>query len=384
MTIRILVVDDSPFICRLLAAKLQTAPDLEVIGTAHDSEEAVAKVIELKPDVVTLDQTMPGAGGLFALENIMFEQPTPVVMISGISSKAATLTRQALEHGAVDFVLKYVPKSNIDPDILYREIIAKVRAAAKIKVVRSLRTGAAMADAAKRPAALVANGNGSSNGNGHRQNNGHNAVATLPKPNGILNPLDKSSIQRSLAFSRGIVVIGASTGGPLALRELIMQLPANYALPIVVVQHIPASFTDILADHINKYVSLTVVEAKSGDFLESGKVYVAPGDKHLLFSREGQICLQDGPPVNGHRPSVDVTMQSAAERFGSHTRGVILTGMGDDGAMGMVSIRGKGGKTFAQNEESCVVFGMPQQAIARGIVEHIAEPTEIGLQLSAG
>lgn len=346
----------------MLSQQLNSAENISVVGTGLDGEQAYRMAAKLKPDVITLDQAMPSMGGLEALERIMHECPIPVVMISGVSSRAATLTRQALDLGAVDFVLKYIPGTNTNPDILYREIIAKVRAAARVKVIRSLRTVTNEPQTQRKngkvkkkqqPVAVGAQGG--------QQNNAGSAVivsTVAPKP-------------------RGIVVIGASTGGPLALRELLAPLPANFNYPIVVVQHIPATFTDILADHLDKYAPLNVIEAQEGDYLESGVVYVAPGDKHLVFRPNGQVKLTNADPINGHRPAIDVTMRSAAEIYGSRTRGIILTGMGEDGAQGLLEIRNKGGKTYAQDAESCVVNGMPQRAIELGGVEKIAPPAEI-------
>lgn len=347
MSIRVLIVDDSPFVCDLLQAHLNSVPDLQIVGMAHNGLDALAQIKKVRPTVVTLDQEMPQMGGLETLERIMHEVPTPVVMITGVSRRAAIVTRKAMQMGAVDFVFKYTPGSDTDPDALRRDIVAKVRAAANIKVIRSIRSQA------KRPL------------NGKRR-----------KPRELRQPL-----LPSLALGRGVVVIGASTGGPVALRELLGVLSADFPLPIVIVQHIPEAFTDILASQLDRNVPLRVKEADNAERLRHGFVYVAPGDHHLLFHSSGRIKLNRGPAINGHRPAIDVTMQSAAQLFGADTIGVVLTGMGADGTLGLVAIHAKGGKTFAQDAATCVVNGMPQRAIERGVVEYVGTPHQIATQL---
>ncbi len=341
--IRVLVVDDSPFICHLLTSYLRSSPEFEVVGTALDGAEAVALTSELSPDVVTMDLNMPQMDGLEALQRIMYDHPTPVVMISGVSSKAARTTLEAVEMGAVDFVLKYTPDADTNPNALRLDIISKVRAAAGIKVVRSLRPYAA--DSPRRKVKIK-------------------AAAVHRSP--ILPYLPG-----------GVIVIGASTGGPVAVRELLAELPADIGAAIIVVQHIPASFTPVLAAQLDRRIALSVKEARTGDKLKAGQVLIAPGNFHLLIRPNSRIRLNQGQKIKGHRPSIDVTMQSVAQVYGAQTRGVVLTGMGDDGSLGLVAIRAKGGKTFAQNRDSCVINGMPQRARERGVVDFVADPPTI-------
>ena len=357
--IRVLVVDDSLFVCRLLTFYLQSSPEFEVAGMALDGAQAVNLVAELKPDVVTMDLEMPGMDGLETLQRIMYDHPTPVVMISGVSRRAAKVTLQALEAGAVDFVLKYSPGAATNPDALRLEILSKVRAAAGIKVVRSLRPhkhGKPYKLGLNRQAAGPELENG----------DGHTAARSEPV----------------IPLPGGVVVIGASTGGPVAVRELLAQLPADFPAAVIVVQHIPASFTPVLAAQLDRWVEIKVKEAAAGDKLKAGQVFVAPGDFHLLVRPDSRIQLSQGPKIKGHRPSIDVTMQSAAQVYGGRARGVVLTGMGDDGTMGLVAIRAKGGKTFAQDAASCVANGMPQQARERGAVDFVAEPSRIAEMLA--
>jgi two-component system chemotaxis response regulator CheB len=355
--IRVVVADDSPFVCRLLTWYLQSSSDVEVVGTALNGLRAVELVRDLAPDAVTLDLEMPELNGLEALEQIMLDCPTPVIMVSGVSRRAAAITLQALDLGAVDFVLKYTPGVDTDPESLRQEIVAKVRAASQIKVIRALRPRRAED---QRPALLPAVA--VSRADRHRPE----VDEAKPQP------------REGLPFlPGGVVVIGASTGGPLALRELLGNLPADFAAAVIVVQHIPATFTGVLAAQLNRYVSLQVKEAQEGDRLQPGLVLVAPGGYHLLLRPDARVELNQGQAIGGHRPSIDVTMQSVAQVYGSRTKGVVLTGMGSDGSLGLVSIRAKGGRTFAQDAASCVVNGMPQRAIERGVVNHVAPPAQI-------
>ncbi len=355
MAIRVLVVDDSPFVCRLLTSHLQSSPDFEVVGTALNGLRAIELVTELKPDVVTLDLEMPQMDGLAALQQIMVAQPTPVVMISGVSRKAAQITLQALEAGAVDFILKYTPGVDTEPEALRLEILSKARAAAKIKVVRSLRPFQ-IGEKRPLPAGLGL------------------PVREQPEP--------RPALEQTLPYlPGGVVVIGASTGGPVAVRELLSRIPANFPAAIIVVQHIPASFTPVLATQLDRSVPLKVKEARPGDKLIPGQVLIAPGDYHLLIGPDSRVILNQGPKIKGHRPSIDVTMQAVAQVYGARTRGVVLTGMGDDGSLGLVAIHAKGGKTYVQDEATCVVNGMPQRAIEKGVVDYVAPPPQIAEML---
>jgi two-component system chemotaxis response regulator CheB len=313
--------------------------------------------------VVTLDLDMPGMSGLEALEQIMTKYPTPVVLVSGVSRQAAELSLKALDLGAVDFVFKYTAGTDTNPENLRREILARVRAASQIKVVRSLRT--------------------------RRHGEGKAAPATPPDPPRAAPEVEEpppDGDRRGEAppfLPGGVIVIGASTGGPVALRELMSQLPADLPAAVVIVQHMPASFTRVLAAQLDRQVPFRVKEAAEGDRLGPGLALVAPGGWHLLLGADSRVELNVGPEIGGHRPSIDVTMQSVAQLYGARTKGVLLTGMGDDGSLGLMSIRSKGGKTFAQDAESCVVNGMPQRAVEKGVVDHIAPPVRIAQLLVA-
>lgn len=356
--VRVVVADDSPFIRRLLASYLSPAAGFLVVGEAGDGQEALEAVQRLQPDVVTLDLEMPNMDGLESLKAIMETRPTPVVAISGVSGKGATRTLQALDVGAVDFVLKFSAGIAIDPEALAREITTKVRLAARIQVVRLLervrgqaRPGSAGTGFASSLAAAAA-------AVGHSAN----AAATMLP---------------------GLVIIGASTGGPIALRELIGELPAGFRAPVVIVQHIPAFFTSVLASQLGRYSQLPVREAENGEILSPGVVYVAPGGYHFLLQTGLRIHLEKGKDAPGkHCPSIDVTMESAARLLGARIAGVLLSGMGEDGAAGLLSIRKHGGKTFAQDEMTSVVFGMPKRAIELGAAQTVATPAVIGAAIA--
>ncbi len=348
----VLVVDDSPFVCRLVASYLGAESDLLVVGTAHSGAEALERLRTLRPDVIALDLEMPEIDGLEVVRRAMAERPTAIVVITGASGRSATRTLQALDAGAIDFVLKYAAGTKIDPEALRREIVAKVRAAVGVRVVRSLpfRTP---------------------------------SVAPLSVPLTSAVRGTEGAPFPTFSGSPGIVVIGASTGGPLALRLLIAELPDDFSWPVLIVQHIPASFTGVLAAQLDRHTRLAVREAESGERLLAGRIYVAPGGRHLLVGRDGRLELSRGPEVGGHCPSVDVTLQSAALAFGSRSVGVLLSGMGTDGVLGLRAVRAKGGRSFAQDAASCVVAGMSQRAIEAGLVEVVAPPAELGRRLGA-
>ncbi len=350
--IRVVVADDSPFVCRLLSSYLNSLSDFQVVGTALNGVQAFDFVKELRPDVVTLDLEMPGMVGLEVLEKIMQECPTPVVVISGIGREAATVTLQALNSGAIDFIMKCNPGGMISPDTLRQEIVKKVRAASQIRVIRSLTRRSF-------------------------ERKGVNPFLFPTHTTEVRNELRNNPSRKDEPI-KGVVVIGASTGGPLALCELLSNLPDDFSEAIIIVQHMPGTFTRVLAAQLSRYTKIKAKEAEDRDLLQPNSALVAPGDYHMLLGSDSRVKLSKGPLVKGHRPSIDVTMQSVAQVYGSGTKGVLLTGMGDDGSIGMVFIRTKGGKTYLQDKDSCVVSGMPQSVIEKGgAVDHIGPPWQI-------
>ncbi len=321
--IRVLVVDDSALVREMLTDMLGSDPGIEVVGSAPDAAVARTKIKLLNPDVITLDIEMPGMDGLTFLERIMRLRPMPVVMVSTLTQEGADSSLRALELGAFDVVAK--PTGGSGALAQKRdEVVGKVKAAAAARV-------RALNDLGSRPARLP------------------------PRA----------------AEGRGVVAIGASTGGVEALNEVICALPAGMP-PILIVQHMPPGFTASFAARLNRRAALTVVEASDGLAVQPGHVYLAPGDRHLELAREGGglVCrLTDAPLVNGHRPSADVLFQSVADIMGKDAVGVILTGMGKDGAQGLRAMRDAGARTIGQDAATCVVYGMPGQAAALGAVE---------------
>lgn len=335
-TIRVLVVDDSAFMRYTLTRRLGETPGLAIVGAAHDGKEALQLLESLKPDVITLDVEMPRMDGLTTLKQIMTTRPTPVIMVSSLTTEGARETIQALTFGAVDFIAKPESKANIEQII--EELVTKIRRAAKARVV-------ALTLANIQP--------------------GRAPTEQLPKK------------VRSLGKKDKVVVIGASTGGPRALNQVVPQLSANLPAAFVIVQHMPVGFTRSLAERLNSLSELMVKEAEPGDQLEVGKALVAPGGFHLVFDTNGVVSLTQNPTVHGVRPAVDVTLISVAKNFGKATIAVVLTGMGKDGANGAVYTRSLGGIVIAEDESSCVVWGMPRSVIEAGAADEVAPLAEI-------
>jgi two-component system, chemotaxis family, protein-glutamate methylesterase/glutaminase len=327
--IRVLVVDDSTFVRQALVRMLASAPDIEVVGTAVDGKDGLEKAQALRPDVVTLDIKMPRMGGLEALRRIMTECPVPVLLLSSLTSEGGEVTLRGLELGALDFVDKSSVRGQMNLLELAEELKAKVRALARVPRDRVHAPDAALAEA--RP--------------------------PLPAPH-----------------TRGaeVVVIGTSTGGPPALQAIIPKLPPGLSSSILVVQHMPVGFTRSLADRLASRSAMPVREAQDGDSVSPGVVLIAPAGHHMKVQRRGPVAkvwLDDEPRAALHRPSADVLMASVAKAYGARTLGVILTGMGSDGVLGLRAIRQAGGRTFAESEESCVIYGMPKAAVEAGVVD---------------
>lgn len=331
MKIKVLIVDDSALIRSVMSEIIADQPDMEVVGVAPDPIVAREMIKATNPDVLTLDVEMPRMDGLDFLEKLMRLRPMPVVMVSSLTERGSEITMRALELGAVDFVTK--PKISIKNGMMeYAELISdKIRAAAKARVTA-------------------------------RKLHPETTSALLPA---MGNPL---------ISSEKLIMIGASTGGTEAIKEFLLQMPPDCP-GILITQHMPEGFTKSFANRLNALCKIAVKEAEGGERILPGHAYIAPGHSHLLLTRSGanyMTQLDQGPPVNRHRPSVDVLFNSAARFAGKNAVGVILTGMGKDGAMGMLQMKQAGAQNFAQDEASCVVFGMPREAIAIGAVDEIA------------
>ncbi|MEI8014443.1 MAG: chemotaxis response regulator protein-glutamate methylesterase [Nitrospira sp.] len=336
--IRVLIVDDSALMRQVLAALLSKDPDIEVIGSAPDPFIAREKIKALNPDVLTLDVEMPKMDGLTFLEKLMKGHPMPVVMVSSLTEAGCQTTMRALELGAVDFITK--PKIDLREGMeeVAQDLIEKVKAAAQAKVrVKGRDSGV-----------------------------GGKGVA----------PLLTSSMIKT---TDTIIAIGASTGGTEAVKDVLMALPPNTP-PILITQHMPERFTQTWADRMNQLCRISVKEAEDGDSVLPGHALVAPGSYHMTLVRSGArytVRINQDPPVNRHRPSVDVMFASVAQYAGANSVGVILTGMGGDGAREMLTMKQAGAFTIAQDEASCVVFGMPKEAIKLGGVDKILPLSEI-------
>lgn len=340
--IRVLVVDDSAFMRKVIGDFLKAEPGIEVVGTARDGVEALEKVAALAPDVVTLDVEMPRLNGLETLERLMAEHPVPVVMVSSLTQPNADVTVRALTSGAVDFVPKPSGTISLDMHLVSEDLRRKVRAAARVPL-RNLRRGGRSA-----PAGVLIG-----------------AAAGERQPSGGGGGLSR------------VVVIGSSTGGPSALMDVIPRLPAGFAAGILLVQHMPPMFTRHLAQHLNEASALTVREAQGGDVLCDSLCLVAPGGSHLVMESGCRVRLDDAPPQHGVKPAVDVTLDSVARVWSGEVVVAILTGMGVDGARGAKEVKSKGGRVIAQDEDSCVVYGMPRAVVEMGLADHVVPLGEI-------
>ena len=327
--IRVLVVDDSSFMRKSLTHILESDNSLEVVCTAADGEEAFQKVKQLHPDVALLDVEMPGMDGLAALAHIMAECPTPVVMLSAVNKRDAAIAIKSLEHGAVDFIPKPSGVISYDIDKLSHEILAKVKAAAGVNVSK--------------------------------------LDFHLPKES-YLRPWPKPVTRKK------IVVIGASTGGPRAVAMVLSGLPRDISLPIIIAQHMSPEFVPSFVERLQWGGSLEISTARKGENIRSGRVLVAPGGCHTTIVQNGEvkkICLSRKASPQGIFPSIDYAMESAAKAYGEGVLGVLLTGLGNDGARGMKAIKDTGGSTIAEDQSTCVVFGMPKAAIEMGCVDEV-------------
>ena len=357
MTIRILVVDDSPFMRKSLQKMLEEAPDLRVIATARDGIDALEKIQEHKPDIVTLDIEMPRMDGLTCLKKIMADFPMPVLMVSSLTQEGAQATLDALSLGALDFIPKESGFASLSILQIQHDLQEKVR-----RLATSPRFHKAPPSAAA-PAAAPG------------------AVAALPRPTTAPSPKAAAPTGTSLGSQMAdLLVIGSSTGGPKALQDILPTLPASLPVPCLIVQHMPSTFTKPFADRLNGLCQVHVKEAEQGEPLKAGTVYIAPGGIHMTYGARGaKGCIELSPePVSSlHRPSVDVLFLSVAELFRGQVLAGILTGMGADGAKGMEQLKRKGAHTLAESEESCVVYGMPRAAVERGCVDVVAPLGEI-------
>jgi two-component system chemotaxis response regulator CheB len=330
--VRVLVVDDSALMRKLIPQMLRGDSSIEVVGTAMDGEFALKKIEELKPDVITLDLEMPRLDGIETLRAIMRRFQLPVIVVSTHTKRGAYSTFKALSHGAFDFVAKPCDAAAGHLEAIAAELTEKIKGASRARIPKML------------------------------------------EPKVTAKRTGAKSRPRNPQPATRVVAIGISTGGPVALQYVFSQLPADFSGSILIVQHMPEGFTEMFARRLDGLSALDVQEAKSGDLLLAGRALVCPGNRHMVVRRmpRGDMAvLSDSAPVNGHRPSVDVLFHSVAREIGSSAIGVLMTGMGEDGAEGLGAIQRTGAVTIAQSEDTCVVGGMPRAAIMKGYATRI-------------
>ncbi|MDR1947495.1 MAG: chemotaxis response regulator protein-glutamate methylesterase [Desulfovibrio sp.] len=349
--VKVLVVDDSAFVRRSLISILEKDKEIQVTGTAADGEEAVAKAAQLDPDVITMDVEMPKMNGLKALERIMAANPTPVLMVSSMTSEGASTTLRAMELGAMDYIPKISSGNLHNTQRLENELCSKIKAIARRKAFLRLK----FKNAGGRQATV--------------------ASCTLPSRTQQTPPAPHIfHAGGSVAFE--IVAIGVSTGGPPAVQKVLSELPGNFPVPILIAQHMPASFTGPFADRLNNLCAISVKEAEPIERVRPGTVYICPGGKHLrLENRSGSLMavVTEEPKDALYKPSANVLMETAGIAAGNKALGVTLTGMGYDGLEGTKVLKQRGGWAIAQNEESCVVYGMPKAVVDAGLADEIVD-----------
>jgi two-component system chemotaxis response regulator CheB len=316
---------------KVISDLVSSDPELNVVGTAMDGVDALEKISKLHPDVVTMDVAMPRMDGLTAVRHIMEQCPVPMIMLSSATSEGAETTLNALECGAVDYVLKPSGAISLDIHKVRDELVNKVKAAANARLVR----------------------------------HGHAVCSSIPP----------------LQATRGrIVLLGASTGGPPAIEDILLELPEN-SPPMLIVQHMPPGFTRSFSERLDHLCKFRVKEAKEQDLITQGQALLAPGGYHMTVGKDRRVHLDTSPAVHGVRPAVDPMMETAADVYGSRAIGVLLTGMGRDGASGMEAVKKNGGSTIAQDEATCTIFGMPKAAIEKGVVDKVLPLNKISCEL---
>ena len=349
--IKVIIIDDSAFMRKSLTLMMESDPEIRVIATARDGEEGIAKISKMKPDIVTLDIEMPGMNGLTALKIIMEQMPVPVLMVSSLTTEGAQSTIQAFDLGAVDFISKDLASISTNIKYIKDELIEKIKQIARSRLIQTRFRMRRLAQSS------------------HEK--------TSP-----IKPASKPVSFESVAVNFQAVVVGISTGGPEVLHKLIPSIPEHFPIGMAIVQHMPPHFTRSLAERLNSISKVYVKEAEHGELIEPGKVLIAPGGRQMTFYSNGTGVtteISDNPFNALYKPSADIMMKSASTTFHGPLLGVIMTGMGRDGVEGLKSIKSKGGYVLAQEEESCIVYGMPQAALEEGVVDSMVSLENISL-----
>ena len=384
MAVKVLVVDDSGFFRRRISDILNAARNIEVVGTASNGAEAVDLVQKLQPDVITMDFEMPVMDGISAVREIMRVRPTPVIMCSSLTFDGARVTLDALEAGAVDFLPKNFEDISRDPGKVQKILAEKIREVAGSKTTNALQfksTGDKKADMkAKREAIRAALKASKEPTPAPSKPAEQKDVAAEPVKQTAAPRRSSPSIKSS---DVKLVAIGTSTGGPVALQQILTSLPANFSKPIVLVQHMPANFTAAFAERLNQICKIKVKQAEDGDTLEPGVALLAPGGKQMMIDRRngGSIRIIESDKRLNYKPCVDVTFGSAANVFQGGVLGVVLTGMGSDGKDGAALLKKTGSSVWAQDQESCVIFGMPMAVINGGFADDVMNLDQIARKL---
>ena len=375
MVVKVLVVDDSGFFRRRVSEILSADPTIQVIGTATNGKEAIDQALALKPDVITMDYEMPMMDGITAVRHIMQRCPTPVLMFSSLTHEGARVTLDALDAGAVDFLPKNFEDISRNPEKVKQMLCEKVHSISRSNRRMSSYSAPVPAAAAPTPAPRPGLG-------------GFVAPAAVAAPvrttpiasRGGPVPTPAAAAPKRKAYK--LVAIGTSTGGPVALQRVLTQLPGNFPAPIVLVQHMPAAFTKAFAERLDKLCRISIKEAEDGDILRPGLALLAPGGKQMMIDGRGAVRILPGDERLNYKPCVDITFGSAAKSFSDKVLAVVLTGMGADGREGARMLKQGGSQVWAQDEASCVIYGMPMAIIKAGLADAVYSLDDIGRHLA--
>lgn len=386
MAVKVLIVDDSGFFRRRLSEILAADSRIEVVGTASNGQEAIDKTLELRPDVITMDYEMPVMDGISAVRQIMQRCPTPVLMFSSLTHEGARVTLDALEAGAVDYLPKNFEDISRNPQKVRQMLCDKVQALARTnrgglgqRTLSSLRSTAPVTTpSVARPAAAAVT---ASAGTARSLRTTRTPLADMPAADVPAAGPAAGAAVKAQRRAYKLVAIGTSTGGPVALQQVLTALPASFPAPIVLVQHMPGTFTRAFADRLDKLCNISVKEAEDGDILRPGLALLAPGGKQMMIDTRGQVRILPGDERLNYKPSVDVTFGSAAKVYQDKVLAVVLTGMGSDGREGARLLKAAGSQVWAQDEASCVIYGMPMAVVKAGLADQIVSLNDVGPSL---